>query len=237
MPKRRTEDAIHVSMTDHFIGKVPPTDDAPLVERHDRQTGPVRLLYPAQLPDTPEQRLYVAIATARSSGNSRAAALNLAAAIVAANPVTPEPYIELGDARRVVGDANGAVAAYRQALDRGNREGRVYVAAGELLIQMGRTDEAMQLLESALREGSRDVSVRNTLAVLYGGRNRFLDALRLLEEALQLKPDEPLTWLNVGVAWQATGQKNRAEAAYREAIRLQPEFTRARQYLQALLKL
>jgi len=78
--------------------------------------------------------------------------------------------------------------------------------------------------------------VRNTLAVVYGGRNRFPGALRLLEEALQLKPDEPLTWLNVGVAWQATGQKNRAEAAYREAIRLQPEFTRARQYLEALLK-
>src|SRR5215472_12525247 len=236
MPKRRTEDATHVSMTDHFIRKVPPTDDPPLVERQDRQTGPVRLLYPAQLPDTPEQRLYVAIATARSSANSRAAPSNLAAAIVAANPVTPEPYTELGDARRVAGDANGAVAAYRQALDRGNREGRVYVAAGELLIQIGRADEAMQLLESALREGSRDVSVRSTLAVVYGGRNRFPDALRLLEEALQLKPDEPLTWLNAGVAWQATGQKNRAEAAYREAIRLQPEFTRARQYLEALLK-
>jgi tetratricopeptide (TPR) repeat protein len=236
MPKRRTEDALHVWMTDHFIRKVPPKDDAPFVERHDRQTGPVRLLYPAQLPDTPEQRLYIAIATARSSANRRSDASKLAAAIVAANPVAPEPYIELGDARRLAGDAKGAVAAYRQALDRGSREGRVCVATGELLIQMGQWEEAMQLLQSALRDGSRDVSVRNTLAVLYGSRNRFPDAVRLLEDALQLKADEPLTWLNAGVAWQATGQTNRAEAAYREAIRLQPEFTRARQYLEALLK-
>ena len=65
---------------------------------------------------------------------------------------------------------------------------------------------------------------------------RRSDAARLLEEALQLNPDEPLTWLNAGVAWQAMGQRNRAEAAYREAIRLQPEFTRARQYLKALLE-
>jgi Tfp pilus assembly protein PilF len=236
MTKRRTEDAIHVAMTDHFIRKVPPKEDAPPMERHDRQTGPVRLLYPAELPDTPEQRLYLAIATARSSVNPRSDASRLAAAILAANPVAAEPYIELGDARRLAGDAKGAVAAFQQALDRGNREGRVYVAAGELLIKVGWADEAMQLLESALRAGSRDVSVRNTLAVLYGGRNRFPDALRLLEDALQLKPDEPLTWLNAGVAWQATGQKNRAETAYREAIRLQPEFTRARQYLEALLK-
>jgi tetratricopeptide (TPR) repeat protein len=236
MPKRRTEDAVHVWMTDHFIRRSPPKDDAPLTERHDRQTGAVQPLYPARLPDTPEQRLYLAIATARSSANPRADAPKLAAAIAAADPVAPEPYIELGDARRAAGDAKGAVAAYRQALDRGSREGRVYVAAGELLIQTGRADEAMQLLELALREGLRDVSIRNTLAVLYGSQNRFPDALRLLEPALQLKPDEPLTWLNAGVAWQATGQKNRAEAAYREAIRLQPEFTRAREYLQALLK-
>jgi Flp pilus assembly protein TadD len=87
-----------------------------------------------------------------------------------------------------------------------------------------------------MREGSRDVGIRNTLAVLYGSRNRFPDALRLLEEALKLNPDEPLTWLNLGVASQALGQKDRAEAAYREAIRLQPEFTRARQYLEAVLK-
>jgi Flp pilus assembly protein TadD len=112
----------------------------------------------------------------------------------------------------------------------------VYIATGELLIGTGRASEAMGLLESALREGSGDIAIRNTLAVLYASRNRFSDASRLLDEALKLNPDEPLTWLNAGVAWQAAGQKNRAEAAYREAIRLQPEFNRARQYLAALLK-
>ena len=237
MPKRRTEDAVHVLMTDHFIRRRPGKDEGgPLVERHNRLTGPVRPLYPSHLPDTPEDRLYLAIATARSSANPRGDMAKFGAAIAAINPSAPEPYIELGDARRSAGDAKGAVEAYRHALDRGSREGRVYVAAGELLIETGRAPEAARLLESALREGSRDVAIRNTLAVLYGARNRFPDAARLLEEALQLNPDEPLTWLNAGVAWQAMGQRTRAEAAYREAIRLQPEFTRARQYLNALLE-
>jgi tetratricopeptide (TPR) repeat protein len=237
MPKRRTEDAVHVVMTDHFIRKSPSKDDlAPLAERHDRQTGPVRLLYPVRLDDTAENRLYMAISGSRSSDNPRAEIPKLEAAIAAANPAAPEPYLALADARRSAGDAAGAVKAYRQALDLGSREDRAYAAAGELLIQIGKSAEAMTLLESAMREGSRDVGIRNTLAVLYGSRNRFPDALRLLEEALKLNPDEPLTWLNLGVASQALGQKNRAEAAYREAIRLQPEFTRARQYLDAVLK-
>jgi tetratricopeptide (TPR) repeat protein len=237
MPKRRTEDAIHVAMTDHLIRRQPAKDNiASLAERHDRQTGPVRPLYPAKLSDAPIDRLYLAIATVRSSANPRADLPKLEAAIGAARPSAPEPYIELGDARRSAGEPKGAVEAYRQALDLRAREGRVYVAAGELLIQTGRSPEAINLLESALREGSRDVAIQNTLAVLYSTRNRFPDAARLLEEALQLNPDEPLTWLNAGVAWQAMAQKNRAEAAYREAIRLQPEFTRAREYLNALLK-
>jgi tetratricopeptide (TPR) repeat protein len=237
MPKRRAEDAVHVLVTDHWIRKRPPSDAAaPLAERHDRQTGPVRLLYPARLPDTPEERLYLAIAASRSSANPRTDLPRLEGAIAEARPSAPEPYVELGDARRSAGDAKGAVEAYRQALDRGSREGRIYAALGDLLIAAGRDAEAMRLLESALREGSRDVAVRNTLAVLYGGRNRFSDAARVLEEAIQLNPDEPLTWLNAGVVWQALGQKNRAETAYREAIRLQPEFTRAKRYLAALLK-
>jgi tetratricopeptide (TPR) repeat protein len=237
MPKGRTEDAVHVVMTDHFIRKSPGKYDvAPIPERHDRQTGPVRLLYPARLEDTAENRLYLAIASSRSSANPRTEIPKLEAAIAATTPSAAEPYIALGDARRSAGDAKGAAAAYRQAIERGSREGRVYVAAGELLMQIAQNVEAMTLLESALRDGSRDVAIRNTLAVLYGARGRFSDALRLLEEALKLNPDEPLTWLNAGVAWQAVGQKNRAEAAYLEAIRLQPEFIRARQYLDALLK-
>jgi tetratricopeptide (TPR) repeat protein len=237
MPKRRTEDAVHVVMTDHFIRRRPPQEDPRIpAERHDRQTGSVRPLYPAKLSGSTEDNLYFAIAAVRSSADLRSDISKLEAAITAAKPSAPEPYVELGDALRSAGDAKKAVAAYRQALSRGSREGRVYVAAAELMIQSGLASEAAGLLESALREGSRDVAVRNTLAVLYGGENRFPDAIRLLEEALRINPDEPLTWLNAGVAWQATGQKNRAEAAYREAIRLQPEFTRARRYLDGLSK-
>src|SRR3954451_7459384 len=99
-------------MTDHFILKRPGKGYlAPLAERHDRQTGPVRPLYPARLPDTPEFRLYAAIAAARSSANARADIPKLEAAIAGARPSAPEPYIALGDARRSVGDAKRAVDA------------------------------------------------------------------------------------------------------------------------------
>jgi hypothetical protein len=226
MPRRRTEDAVHVIMTDHFIRKRGVKNDtAPIAEQHDRQIGPVRPLYPARLSDSPEDNLYLAIATVRSSANPRVDVQKLEAAIAASNPSAPEPFIELGNATR-------ALEPYRQALNRGSRDAHVYVAIGELLMQAGRTAEAIRLLEMS----PLDVAARNALAVAYGSQYRFASADRLLEKTIQLNPDEPLTWLNLGVARQALGQKARAEAAYREGIRLQPDLTRARQYLEALLK-
>ena len=68
----------------------------------------------------------------------------LRAAMAAANPSAPDPYVVLGDARRIVGDTKRALAAYRQALDRGSREAHVYVAMGELLIETGRASEAIR---------------------------------------------------------------------------------------------
>jgi Tfp pilus assembly protein PilF len=237
MPQRRAEVAVHVLMTDHLIRKTPSTiETGPVAERHGRQTGPVKLLYPPTLSTSAEDNLYVAIGTVRSSANVRADIPKLEAAIRAANPMAPEPYVVLADAWRTAGEPRRAVAVYRQALDHGAGQSQVYVALGELLLQVNRAAEAIRLLQAALGGGSRDVPMRNTLAVLYGSENRFSDAERLLEEAVQINPDEPLTWSNLGVARQALGQKERAEAAYREAVRLEPDFTRARQYLEGVSK-
>jgi len=58
--------------------------------------------------------------------------------------------------------------------------------------------------------------------------------LRVLAEAARINPDEPLTWLNRGVCLEAKGDRKGAEAAYRQALLLQPDFVRAREYLRRL---
>ena len=59
-------------------------------------------------------------------------------------------------------------------------------------------------------------------------------ALSLLEKSRAANPDHPLTWLNLGVTWEAKQDRARAAACYREAIRLQPDFLEARHRLNAL---
>jgi len=65
-------------------------------------------------------------------------------------------------------------------------------------------------------------------------QRRFDDALRLLANAARLNPDNPITWVNLGVSLEAKGDGKGAEAAYRQALVLQPDLARAAEYLRRL---
>src|SRR5207248_1935821 len=108
---------------------------------------------------------------------------------------------------------------------------RAYAAVSELLLERGEVDRAIAILQPALKRMSEDISLLNSLAVLYARRQLFDDALGLLSKAVRVNPDDPLSWLNLGVSLEAKGDRDGALAAYTQALVLQPDFTRARQYL------
>jgi predicted CXXCH cytochrome family protein len=230
MQKRRTEDAIHVVMTDHFIRRQPLQQDllAPLAESHDRLSGAVKLLYPRSLPDTPDTRLYMAMA--------QSSATALETAIAAAQPRQADPYIALAETYRKSGGVEKAIAAYQKATQLGSNDPRPYSALADLLLSRGDVDRAIATIEPALNRMPEDSSLLNGLSVLYSRRQRFAEALSLLSKAVRITPDDPLSWLNLGVCLEAKGDRKGAKAAYRQAIVLQPDFARARQYLGRISK-
>ena len=195
-----------------------------LAERHDRLSGPVKLLYPPQAADS---ALYIAMA----SGG----APELERAIAAARPGQAEPLFALGEAYRKSGRAEEAIRAYLQAIGRAPDDSRSYSALSALLLDRD-PDRAIPVLEPALARMADDTSLLNGLAVLYSRKERFDDAMRLLSKAVRVNPDEPLSWLNLGVSLEAKGDRTGAEAAYRQALLLQPDLTRAREYLARISK-
>ncbi|HEY7391261.1 MAG TPA: cytochrome c3 family protein, partial [Bryobacteraceae bacterium] len=75
MPKRRTDDAVHVVMTDHYIQRRRPAGDllAPLVERRETNEnsyrGQVVPYYPQPFPTGAESDLYLAMAQVSQNSN------------------------------------------------------------------------------------------------------------------------------------------------------------------------
>src|SRR5215471_14297921 len=104
MPKRRTEDVVHVVATDHYIQRQRPAGDL-LADRPERQEtgatayrGPVVLYYPETLPHTPENDLDLAVAQVKQGSNLSQGIAQLSAAIEKYSPQRPEYYLELAEA-------------------------------------------------------------------------------------------------------------------------------------------
>jgi Flp pilus assembly protein TadD, contains TPR repeats len=224
MQKRRTEDAVHVVMTDHFIRRKPLSGDllAPLPERHGRLTGRVKLLYPPQLPDTPETRLYLAMAQGDAG--------SLEQAIRLARPSQSEPYFRLGEALQNTGRTTDALSAFYRAIELSPADPRAYVEAAQLIMAT-QPESAIALLEKALHGTPKNTAVLNSLAVAYSSKGRFDNALPLLTSAVEMSPDDPISWLNLGVCREAKGDLKGAAAAYQKSLALQPDLARARAYL------
>jgi hypothetical protein len=104
MPRRRTDDVVHVVMTDHYIQRSQPSRDllAPVPETHDTtQTaykGEALLLYPARLPSTAQSELYLATAQVIDGANLAAGIPRLRKAIETHRPAEAEFYFELANA-------------------------------------------------------------------------------------------------------------------------------------------
>src|SRR5205823_1554919 len=106
MPKRRTEDATHIVMTDHRIVRRPPQRDllAPLEESPGRADysylGEVRLLYPPDGSDDPEIAVYGAVAQVKEGADLRKGIPRLAELLRKSPAARGEFYYELAAAYR-----------------------------------------------------------------------------------------------------------------------------------------
>ncbi|HSP68977.1 MAG TPA: cytochrome c3 family protein, partial [Bryobacteraceae bacterium] len=125
MPKRRTDDVVHAVMTDHYIQRRKPAGDllAPIAERHETDEnsyrGEVKLYYPPQVPESPANELYLAIAQVSQKSTLTEGTRQLAAAIEKHHPDRFEYYLHLADAWNDSGHNEKALPLYEEAVRRG----------------------------------------------------------------------------------------------------------------------
>ncbi len=124
MPKRRTEDIVHIVVTDHLIQRNKPAGDllADIPERHEDAAnsyhGEVTPYYPDPLPNSVENRYYLALAQVRDQANLAAGLPAFEKALEALRSPRPEPYLEFAEALRAAGQPVRALAAFQESLRR-----------------------------------------------------------------------------------------------------------------------
>jgi len=91
------------------------------------------------------------------------------------------------------------------------------LAAGKLLIEEKRFDEAKDLLEKLAREFPRDADLRARIAELFIGGELFEEAFSYLDEAIELSPDQIHHYNRIGIVLRKLRKYDIAEKYFMRA--------------------
>lgn len=219
MPKRRTEDVVHVVMTDHLIQRRLPGGDllAMRAERHEKAgegyRGPVVLYYPqgAQVSDH-----YLGLAQVAQGSN-------LAAGIAQLEKAGSSSQVDLAAAYVANGQLDKALAIYRSIEPKSLAALR---GLGSVLLRTGDPAAAVPVLNQALAQ-QPDAATQHELGRAYYTLGRLPEAIQALESAVKLDPDLTEARDTLGNMLAESGDLARAETELKEAIRRQPDFANA----------
>jgi tetratricopeptide (TPR) repeat protein len=225
MPKRRTADAVHVVMTDHYIQRNLPERNllAARAEGPDAvYRGPAAPYYPASGGD----ELYVAVAQVRDGTNLDGGIPRLRRAIEQDKPVQPEFYLELAKAYSKTGNSGEAVRWCQEALRIRPEFAPALKELGAALIQAGDFTRAAE----TLRQTGGPAAQTNL-----GNAYLRLGKLDLAERALRASAEDPDANNLMGMLETAKGDYRSAELFFRKALELQTDHAEAHHNLANLL--
>jgi tetratricopeptide (TPR) repeat protein len=238
MPKRRTEDVVHVVMTDHYIQRRKPARDlmAPLSERHDDNPyrGEVVLHYPPELPVTANNELHLSVAQVIQASNLKEGIPRLKAALEKNPEADGKFYFEMAEAYWGDQKPELAIPMYERAVEKLGDFLPAHHKLGLSLSRTGQPQRGVEVLERASALAA-DPTVLNDLALAYRQIGKINDALSALKKAVALEPDHPQAWNNLGGMLRESGDLAGAESAFRQALRAQPDFAAAHTNLANLL--
>jgi predicted TPR repeat methyltransferase len=98
---------------------------------------------------------------------------------------------------------------------------------GNILVELGRLDEAEASFRQALRAKPDYTEAHNNLGCILKNLHRLEEAEVCYRRTLQLKPDFAEAYNNLGVILNDMGRINEAEACYQRALQLKPDYAEA----------
>ena len=217
MPKRRTQDVVHVVMTDHRIGIYPNTAQllAPRSER-DPKIEDLELLDPRRAP--PDAELYRVVAAMRAGSGAAAGALEKL--LAASPPAVIEPYFDLAVAQLRQRRYADVEKSMRIVLARMPDQPLAVEFLGLARADQGFRDEGIDLLRKAVKLDPARVEGQFNLGLQLEARGDRDEAAAAYERALTGRPNFVLAWIHLG---DVRGDAN----AYRRALAIDPTSTRA----------
>ena len=223
MPRRRTEDAVHVVMTDHWIQSRPPERDllAPLEEDHSPHEGAVVLNDPKALPAS-EREIYWGLAQIQSPSHLRQGLSKLKARLSPETSSHPEFFAEWGKALLEAGERDAAEVRLRQALQLDSSTVTARTRLADMLREQEQWNQAVRHYRLALAADATYGEAEIGLGLIAKGQGQIESAIAHFRRAVQHNPFLAEGFANLGTVYLQQGEWNRAVQELEKALSIEP---------------
>jgi Flp pilus assembly protein TadD len=225
MPPRRTDDVVHVVMTDHLIRRRHPAAGerlAPRREASEAYRGPLVFYRLEEVPDGRVRDLALGVVSVLDGADPVRGLDLLEKAVAAIDPAQPEPHFQLGLSLQSQGRLDAARRSFERAADLAPGNARVLLALGDLLAAMGRHDEAIRRYDQAAIAWPAGAQAHTNAGGLLALDGRLEEALARLDKAVALQVDSATAHASRGAILLRLKRRDEAEKELLEALRIDP---------------
>jgi tetratricopeptide (TPR) repeat protein len=173
--------------------------------------------------DPANEDAYVLWVACHAGLSRNARAIELADAGLARGIAPPDLHLEKGRALRALGQLDEAARAASAALELDPLFSDAVLALARIEMERSNFDEAMAVYEDALRRNPADEEVHFALLELLRDQDRYPRLIESARDFLRTFDKDPDVLGMLGHAYLATGEHRRADRAFRDAARLEPD--------------
>ncbi|MFQ5857438.1 MAG: tetratricopeptide repeat protein, partial [Anaerolineae bacterium] len=137
-------------------------------------------------------------------------------------PNDPRVLTEWGLILQEQGDADAALAKYRDALEVDPSDAQAHMQIGRLYQQSGKTEQALRMYQQAIDLEPNRAEGYRALADLYRQEGRLVDAVMAQQRAAELRPTDYTIHQNLALLYRDLGQIQNAVAAAQLALNYAP---------------
>jgi tetratricopeptide (TPR) repeat protein len=241
MPTRRTDDAVHIVMTDHKIVRVKPSGDL-LAEKAEIPESPatsyrgeVAPYYTSKPAPAATDSLYAALAQVADRSNLNTGLSRLASLIDRLHPAEAGFYFGLGEGYRSAGNSTKAIASLEEAARRAPNSEIMQLELGDALMEAKQWTRAEAAFRSAARLRPDDAAAWGFLGWVLWQQDKAAEARNDLEKAIALDPDAAAVHNYLASLLLGTRDLPGAEKEFRASLTIEPGVAEWRSNLAMLL--
>lgn len=108
-----------------------------------------------------------------------------------------------------------------------SKRGEIAKNISLIYIQIDQSEKAIESIEFAKKENPNDLGLMQAEADLYYKLGDFLKYKDLMEQVVQMEPENPILYFNLGITAEKLGDVETAKKYYEQAIELDPNMVNA----------